>query len=93
MNIINGDCLEEMKKIKDNKIDLLFCDLPFGCTSCKWDCVLDLTLFWKEINRICKLNCPMFFCCNVKFGNTLINSNPKNFRYDLVWIKSNSVGF
>jgi len=93
MNLINGDCLEEMKKIEDNKIDLLFCDLPYGCTGCKWDIVLDLKLFWKEINRICKLNCPMFFCCNVKFGNTLINSNPKNFRYDLVWIKSSPVGF
>ena len=91
--IINGDCLEEMKNIEDNKIDLLFCDLPYGCTGCKWDIVLDLKLFWKEINRICKLNCPMFFCCNVKFGNTLINSNPKNFRYDLVWIKSSPVGF
>jgi len=93
MNIINGDCLEEMKGIEDNKIDLLFCDLPFGCTSCKWDCLLDLTLFWKEINRICKINCPMFFCCNAKFGNSLINSNPKNFRYDLIWIKSAPVGF
>ena len=82
-----------MKNIEDNKIDLLFCDLPYGCTGCKWDIVLDLKLFWKEINRICKLNCPMFFCCNVKFGNTLINSNPKNFRYDLVWIKSSPVGF
>ena len=91
--LINGDCLEEMKKIEDNKIDLLFCDLPWGATSCTWDCALDLTKFWKEINRICKINCPMFFCCNAKFGNTLINSNPKNFRYDLVWIKSSPVGF
>ena len=91
--LINGYCLEEMEKIEDNKIDLLFCDLPWGATSCKWDCALDLTKFWKEINRICKMNCPMFFCCNAKFGNTLINSNPKNFRYDLVWIKSCPVGF
>ena len=91
--LINGDCLEEMKNISDNKIDLLFCDLPWAATSCKWDCAIDLKLFWKEINRICKINCPMFFCCNVKFGNTLINSNPKNFRYDLVWIKSSPVGF
>jgi len=91
--LILGDCLTEMKKIEDNKIDLLFCDLPYGCTTCKWDILLDLKLFWKEINRICKLNCPMFLCCNAKFGNTLINSNPKNFRYDLVWIKSSPVGF
>lgn len=91
--LINGDCLEEMKKIESNKIDLLFCDLPWAATSCKWDCAIDLKLFWKEINRICKINCPMFFCCNAKFGNTLINSNPKNFRRDLIWVKSSPVGF
>jgi hypothetical protein len=91
--LIKGDCLTEMKKIEDNTVDLLFCDLPWSATSCSWDCALDLPLFWKQVNRVCKINCPMFFCCNAKFGNTLINSNPKNFRYDLVWIKSAPVGF
>ena len=91
--LIQGDCLQEMKNIETDKIDLLFCDLPWAATSCKWDCALDLQLFWKEVNRVCKINCPMFFCCNAKFGNTLITSNPKNFRYDLVWIKSSPVGF
>jgi DNA modification methylase len=93
MSLIHGDCLEEMKKLKDNSIDLLFCDLPYGQTSCKWDCEIDLILFWKEVNRICKDTTPMFFTCSTKFGVSLINSNPKNFRYDLVWIKSSPCGF
>ena len=25
-----GDCLEEMKKISDNSIDCIICDLPYG---------------------------------------------------------------
>ncbi len=91
--LINGDCIEEMKKLEDNSIDLLFTDLPYGQTSCKWDCKIDLANFWKEINRICKINCPMFFCCTTKFGSCLINSNPKNFRYDYVWSKSRKSGF
>lgn len=93
MTLINGDCLEEMKKIETNTIDLLFCDLPYGQTSCKWDCLIDLDLFWKEVNRICKDTTPMFFTCSTKFGVSLINSNPKNFRYDLVWVKSSPCGF
>lgn len=93
MELINGDCLEKMKDISNNSIDFLFCDLPYGQTSCKWDCVIDLELFWREINRICKIDCPMFFTCTTKFGVSLINSNPKNFRYDLVWVKSASCGF
>ena len=91
--LIQGDCLEEMKKLDSNSIDLLFCDLPYGQTNCAWDCLIDLDLFWKQVNRICKERTPMFFTCSTKFGISLINSNPKNFRYDLVWIKSAPCGF
>lgn len=93
MNLYNNDCLEVMKDLSANSIDLLFCDLPYGQTSCKWDCKIDLELFWKEVNRICKKECPMFFTTTTRFGVELINSNPKNFRYDLVWVKSVAAGF
>ena len=93
MELYNTDCLDKMKDIPDNTIDLLFCDLPYGQTSCKWDSLIDLDLFWKEVNRICKDTTPMFFTCSTKFGVSLINSNPKNFRYDLVWVKSAPCGF
>ena len=93
MELHNGDCLEVMKDIDDGAIDLLFCDLPYGQTTCKWDCLIDLDLFWKEVNRICKDDSAMFFTCSTKFGVSLINSNPKNFRYDLVWVKSSACGF
>jgi site-specific DNA-methyltransferase (adenine-specific) len=93
MTLIQGDCIIEMAKLKDNTVDLLFCDLPYGQTNCSWDCLIDLTKFWKEVNRICKETTPMFFTCSTKFGVTLINSNPKNFRYDMVWVKTNACGF
>lgn len=91
----NGDCLEEMKNIEDDSIDLIFCDLPYGQTSCKWDCKIDLDLFWKQIMRIKKLNTPIFFTTTTKFGVDLINSAPKrcHFRYDIVWVKSATAGF
>jgi hypothetical protein len=93
MELINGDCLEVMKDLSDNSVDFLFADLPYGQTSCKWDCLIDLDLFWKQVNRVCKQDAVMAFTCSVKFGNTLINSNPKCFRYDLVWVKSAACGF
>ena len=82
-----------MKDISDNTIDLIFCDLPYGQTSCKWDTCIDLDIFWEQIKRIRKKGCPIFFTTTTKFGVNLINSNPKEFRYDLVWAKSQSVGF
>jgi len=93
MELKQGDCLEVMKELEKDSVDLLFADLPYGQTSCKWDCLIDLDLFWKEVNRVCKPDAPMVFTCTVKFGNTLINSNPKNFRYDLIWVKSAPCGF
>ena len=93
MELYNEDCLKVMKDIESNSIDLLFCDLPYGQTTCKWDCVIDLDEFWKQVNRICKDTTPMFFTCSTKFGVSLINSNPKNFRYDLVWVKTAPCGF
>jgi len=93
MELLLGNCLEILPELEDNSVDLLFCDLPYGQTSCKWDCLIDLDEFWKQVNRICKIDSPMIFTCSVKFGNTLINSNPKNFRYDLIWEKSRACGF
>jgi len=93
MELYNSDCLEKMKDISNNSIDILITDLPYSQTNCKWDILIDMDKFWKEVNRICKIDCPMFFFCSVKFGNTLINSNPKNFRYELIWIKSSPCGF
>jgi len=93
--LFNGDCLEVMKTLDDKSIDLVFCDLPYGQTSCKWDCKIDLVEFWKQIMRIKKLNTPIFFTTTTKFGVDLIQSAPKKcfFRYDLVWVKSAPAGF
>tara|TARA_R110002167_G_scaffold55020_2_gene156605 strand:+ start:1880 stop:2722 length:843 start_codon:yes stop_codon:yes gene_type:complete len=93
--LLHGDCLEEMKGLDDNSIDLIFCDLPYGQTSCKWDCCIDLDKFWIEVMRIKKLNTPIFMTTTTKFGVSLINSAPKkcHFRYDIVWVKSAPAGF
>jgi len=93
--LLHGDCLEELKGIDDDSVDLVFCDLPYGQTSCKWDCPIDLEQFWIEIMRVKKLHTPIFMTTTTKFGASLINSAPKKcqFRYDLVWIKSSPAGF
>jgi DNA modification methylase len=93
--LLHGDCLELMKSLDDDSVDLIFCDLPYGQTSCKWDCKIDLDKFWIEIMRIKKLRTPIFMTTTTKFGVELINSAPKKcpFRYDLVWVKSAPAGF
>ena len=91
--LLLGDCLEKLKDISDNSIDLIFADLPYGQTSCKWDKTIDLNLLWKELKRVRKDRAPAFFTTSTKFGVDLIISNRKEFRYDLVWVKSAPCGF
>lgn len=93
IELYNNDCLYQMTLIKSKSVDLVFCDLPYGEVSCAWDSKIDLEAFWVEIDRITKSTTPIFFCCSTKYGAELIASNPKNFRYDLVWVKSASCGF
>tara|TARA_R110002126_G_scaffold226568_3_gene371252 strand:+ start:466 stop:1269 length:804 start_codon:yes stop_codon:yes gene_type:complete len=117
LQLVNGDCLEKMKDISDNSIDLIICDLPYGCLNmskdggcppekygkgrnignsagCSWDIKINLEEFWKQIKRIRKNDhTPCIHFCSTTFGYDLIKSNEKEFRYDIVWCKSNAVGF
>ncbi len=43
--IYNEDCLIGMQKIKDNSIDMILCDLPYGVTQNKWDSLIPLNDF------------------------------------------------
>jgi DNA modification methylase len=92
MNIFNDDCLKIISTIK-NKVNLVLVDLPYGQTACGWDCPIDLKLMWVELKKVCSDDCVYAFFCTTKFGNSLINSNPLWFRYDLVWEKSRTLGF
>ena len=99
MELYNDDCFNVFPKIGDKTIDLFVLDLPYAnfkfgkCTACKWDLPIDLDKMWIEIKRIMKPNAVIVFFCNTKFGYALIDSNPKWFKYDLIWKKSRKVGF
>jgi len=102
IDLYNEDCLQVLKSISPKSIDLIFCDLPYcGMTNtkkdsevaCKWNTPVDLEILWKLFKRIRKPTTPIFFCCSTKFGYSLIKANEKEFRYDLVWIKSAPTNF
>ena len=92
-NIIEGDSLEIMSKIPDGSIDMLLVDLPYGTTQNKWDSVIPLEELWKEYNRIVKDNGAMIFTASGLFTAQLMLSNPKNYKYKMVWEKSKPTNF
>jgi site-specific DNA-methyltransferase (adenine-specific) len=94
MELINGNCLENLKDISNNSIDLVILDLPYGQTDCVWDIKINLDDLWIELKRIGKVNTAYIFFTTTKYGYELIKSNEKWFRYDLVWSKpSSNAGF
>ena len=54
INLMQGDCLELMKDIPDESIDMILADLPYGTTRNKWDSIIDLEKLWGQYNRIIK---------------------------------------
>lgn len=91
--VINGDCLEVMKEIDAESIDLILCDLPYGATQNKWDVVIPPVPLWEQYERIIKPNGAILLFGQDKFTATMMLSNPKLHRYNIIWDKVLKSGF
>ena len=90
--VYQEDCIEGMKKIPSNSIDLVLTDPPYGITACEWDKPIDLEKFWVEIKRIIKPNGAIIMTASQPFTTDLINSNREMFKYELIWEKDRPTG-
>lgn len=93
MELYKGDCLEVMEGIRDGSVDLILCDLPYGCTAQKWDTVIDFGRLWEQYRRIRKPECPVVLFSSQPFTTMLISSNMKNFKYCWYWSKNQTTNF
>ena len=93
IEIIHGDCLDVMDYIPSGSIDLVLCDLPYGTTQNKWDSVLPLDQLWAYYWRVLKHNGAIVLTAAQPFSTSLIVSSLANFRYALVWDKTQITGF
>ena len=93
IDLIQGDCLEIMKVISANSVDLILADPPYGRTPCAWDSIIPLEPMWWHLKRIVKPNGVIAMTASQPFTTTLISSNPKMFKYCWVWVKNKKTGF
>ena len=91
--LYNGDCLDVMKTFKDQSIDLVLCDLPYGTTVCKWDIIIPFKDLWKEYNRIIKVDGAIVLFSKEPFTSLLITSNIQMFKYRWNWLKDTKSNF
>lgn len=93
MKLYQGDCLDFLRELEPESVDLVLCDLPYGITAPQWDKVINMDLLWKEYNRIVKKNGNIVLFASQPFTTKLISSNLKNFRYTWYWSKNQSTNF
>lgn len=84
-----GDCLELMKDIPDESIDMILCDLPYQETGNKWDKFIDLKKLFLEYRRIIKEDGCIALTGTFKFGVHLFNIAPDLYKYEWIWEKDN----
>lgn len=95
-HIYNIDCLDGMKEIADESIDMIFCDLPYGTTNRRanhWDVVIPPRLLWDQYERIIKQNGAILLFGQDKFTARMMLSNEKLHRYNIIWRKVLKSGF
>lgn len=92
VNLYHGDCLEVIKDIPSNSIDMILCDLPYGVTQCEWDSVLPLDKLWLEYKRIIKQDRMIVLTSVQPFTSLLVTSNLPWFKYDWIWKKPKGTG-
>lgn len=93
MRLFCGDCLEIMPKLKDNSIDLILCDLPYGTTKCKWDVIIPFEKLWKEYIRLIKEDGAIVLFGKEPFSSQLRVSNIEMYKYDWIWVKDTKSNF
>ena len=86
--LILGDCLEQMRNIPDQSIDLILTDPPYGTTACKWDSVIPLQPMWEQLKRVVEPNGAIVMTAAQPFTSILVCSNLEMYKYNLVWRKT-----
>ena len=99
--LFNGDCLEIMKDLPDNSVDLVLIDPPYNIKKAKWDkwkTVNDYVEFmgkvFLEIQRVLKDNGSFYFFHNdflqiVELQNYLNKNTKFVFNSFVIWDKGN----
>lgn len=98
VNLYHGDCLEILHTIPDGSTDLILTDLPYNCLAKsseggKWDNAIPLDPLWEQFLRVTKHNAAIVLFAQGMFTAQLMMSQPKLWRYNLIWDKCRISGF
>lgn len=94
VQLFHNDCIEEIKNITSDSIELILCDLPYGSTKCKWDKIINIEKLWIEYRRILKKPTGVIVLFGQQpFTTKLISGNYDWFKYVITWKKNKTTQF
>lgn len=90
VELIEGDCLEVMRTLRPQSVDLVLVDVPYGSTQNAWDSVIPFEPMWEAIWRVCRG--PAVFTAMQPFSSALVMSQARHFKHEWVWEKNKATG-
>ena len=74
LNLLNGDCLEQMKTLADNSVDSIVTDPPYGISfmAKKWDYDVPKVDVWKEAMRVLKPGGHALIACGTRTQHRMV---------------------
>lgn len=93
ITLFNADCIDAMRLIPSDSVDMVLCDLPYGTTKNKWDEVIPFAPLWEQYCRIARQNAAIVLFADGLFTARLALSNEKMWRYNMVWDKQRCCDF
>jgi site-specific DNA-methyltransferase (adenine-specific) len=95
VELLQGDCLVESKKIKSGSVDLILTDLPYGTMNgfndIDWDFAIDPKKVYEIANRVLRKNGKMILFSQEPYTGQLTTQAIPNvpFNYRMIWQKDN----
>jgi DNA modification methylase len=74
INLLHGDCLEQMKTLEDNSVDSIVSDPPYGISfmAKKWDYDVPSVEVWKEAMRVLKPGGHALIACGTRTQHRMV---------------------
>lgn len=93
--LYKGDCLEVMDYLikKGVKVDAIITDPPYAVTGFSWDQLIPFEPMWDKLTKLIKDDGAIVLFGNEPFSSKVRMSNPKLYRYDWKWVKTQITGF
>ena len=74
INLLHGDCLEQMKTLDDNSVDSIVSDPPYGISfmAKKWDYDVPSVEVWTEAMRVLKPGGHALIACGTRTQHRMV---------------------